>query len=575
MLITASHVTKYNNLKCIVKDVSFTIQEQDKIAFIGINGTGKSTLLKMLAGLTDYEGTILRKKDIRISYLPQNPDFQNHLTVLQQVYEYINNDVPEYEVKAILNKFGITDYTMTISQLSGGQQKRVALAMTLLKPCDLLLLDEPTNHLDNEMIEYLEKYLIKFNKALFMVTHDRYFLERITHKIYELDRCQVYTYDANYSLFLQQKAQREEVALATERKRKLFLKKELEWVRAGVQARTTKSKDRLQRFEDLSAIEDIQKIDNVKLINTSSRLGKKTIELKDVSMSYDDILFYPFSYLFKKNEHIGILGKNGCGKSTLLNIIAGLLQPTQGEVVVGETIKIGYFKQGHGDMNPHMRVIDYIKETAQILNTDEGQLTAKQMCERFLFDSSLQYTPIERLSGGEKRRLYLLKVLMEAPNVLLLDEPTNDLDITTLQILEDYLDHFQGIIITVSHDRYFLDRICDGLFVFFNQQITYQIGGYSQYIQIDHQVTKEKNNTTKQYPKKQRKNKLTYMEKKELTELEEKIPNLEKQILDIEEKMNDVIEFSIIQELTNQRDELTQQLESSSERWMELIEKEE
>ena len=575
MLITASHVTKYNNLKCIVKDVSFTIQEQDKIAFIGINGTGKSTLLKMLAGLTDYEGTILKKKDIRISYLPQNPDFQNHLTVLQQVYEYINNDVPEYEVKAILNKFGITDYTMTISQLSGGQQKRVALAMTLLKPCDLLLLDEPTNHLDNEMIEYLEKYLIKFNKALFMVTHDRYFLERITHKIYELDRCQVYTYDANYSLFLQQKAQREEVALATERKRKLFLKKELEWVRAGVQARTTKSKDRLQRFEDLSAIEDIQKIDNVKLINTSSRLGKKTIELKDVSMSYDDILFYPFSYLFKKNEHIGILGKNGCGKSTLLNIIAGLLQPTQGEVVVGETIKIGYFKQGHGDMNPHMRVIDYIKETAQILNTDEGQLTAKQMCERFLFDSSLQYTPIERLSGGEKRRLYLLKVLMEAPNVLLLDEPTNDLDITTLQILEDYLDHFQGIIITVSHDRYFLDRICDGLFVFFNQQITYQIGGYSQYIQIDHQVTKEKNNTTKQYPKKQRKNKLTYMEKKELTELEEKIPNLEKQILDIEEKMNDVIEFSIIQELTNQRDELTQQLESSSERWMELIEKEE
>ena len=575
MLITASHVTKYNNLKCIVKDVSFTIQEQDKIAFIGINGTGKSTLLKMLAGLTDYEGTILKKKDIRISYLPQNPDFQNHLTVLQQVYEYIDKDIPEYEVKAILNKFGITDYTMTISQLSGGQQKRVALAMTLLKPCDLLLLDEPTNHLDNEMIEYLEKYLMKFNKALFMVTHDRYFLERITHKIYELDRCQVYTYDANYSLFLQQKAQREEVALATERKRKLFLKKELEWVRAGVQARTTKSKDRLQRFEDLSAIEDIQKIDNVKLINTSSRLGKKTIELKDVSMSYDDILFYPFSYLFKKNEHIGILGKNGCGKSTLLNIIAGLLQPTQGEVVVGETIKIGYFKQGHGDMNPHMRVIDYIKETAQILNTDEGQLTAKQMCERFLFDSSLQYTPIERLSGGEKRRLYLLKVLMEAPNVLLLDEPTNDLDITTLQILEDYLDHFQGIIITVSHDRYFLDRICDGLFVFFNQQITYQIGGYSQYIQMDHQVIKEKNNTTKQYPKKQRKNKLTYMEKKELTELEEKIPNLEKQILDIEEKMNDVIEFSIIQELTNQRDELTQQLELSSERWMELIEKEE
>lgn len=576
MLITASHITKYNQLKCIVDDVSFTINEQDKIALVGINGTGKSTLLKMIAGLTDYQGDILRKKDIRISYLPQNPDFKDEYTVLKQVYEYVDSKVPEYEVKAILNKFGISDYSQTIQQLSGGQQKRVALAIALLKPCDLLLLDEPTNHLDNEMIEYLEKYLIKYNKALFMVTHDRYFLERITHKIYELDRQKIYTYDANYSLFLEQKEERERVLFATERKRKLFLKKELEWVRAGVQARTTKSKDRLQRFEELSQIANVSKIDNVEMISVSSRLGKKTIELEDISMSYDQqLLFYPFQYHFKKNDRVGILGKNGCGKSTLLNIIAGIIQPTSGEVIRGDTIKIGYFKQGHGDMDPQLRVIDYIKETAQVLNTSEGQLSAKQMCEKFLFDSNMQYTTINRLSGGEKRRLYLLKVLMEAPNVLLLDEPTNDLDIMTLQILEDYLDSFNGIIITVSHDRYFLDRICDSLFVFKDQVITNHIGGYSQYIDISSQQVKEKTNKSKEYrQQKVRKVKLTFKEKQELTNLEELLPSLENQIKDIDNQMNEVTDFPTIQELTQKREQLTQQLEQSEERMMELLEKE-
>ena len=576
MLITASHITKYNQLKCIVDDVSFTINEQDKIALVGINGTGKSTLLKMIAGLTDYQGDILRKKDIRISYLPQNPDFKDEYTVLKQVYEYVDSKVPEYEVKAILNKFGISDYSQTIQQLSGGQQKRVALAIALLKPCDLLLLDEPTNHLDNEMIEYLEKYLIKYNKALFMVTHDRYFLERITHKIYELDRQKIYTYDANYSLFLEQKEERERVLFATERKRKLFLKKELEWVRAGVQARTTKSKDRLQRFEELSQIANVSKIDNVEMISVSSRLGKKTIELEDISMSYDQqLLFYPFQYHFKKNDRVGILGKNGCGKSTLLNIIAGIIQPTSGEVIRGDTVKIGYFKQGHGDMDPQLRVIDYIKETAQVLNTSEGQLSAKQMCEKFLFDSNMQYTTINRLSGGEKRRLYLLKVLMEAPNVLLLDEPTNDLDIMTLQILEDYLDSFNGIIITVSHDRYFLDRICDSLFVFKDQVITNHIGGYSQYIDISSQQVKEKTNKSKEYrQQKVRKVKLTFKEKQELTNLEELLPSLENQIKDIDNQMNEVTDFPTIQELTQKREQLTQQLEQSEERMMELLEKE-
>lgn len=575
MLITASHITKYNNLKCIVDDVSFTIHEQDKIAFIGINGTGKSTLLKILAGLTDYQGEIIKKKDITISYLPQNPHFQQNYTVMQQVYEYIDKSVPEYEIKAILNKFGITDYQQTIQQLSGGQQKRVALAITLLKPCDLLLLDEPTNHLDNEMIEYLEKYLIKYNKAIFMVTHDRYFLERITHKIFELDRCQIYTYDANYSLFLQQKAQREEVAFATERKRKLFLKKELEWVRAGVQARTTKSKDRLQRFEELSQQANIQKIDQVEMVSLSSRLGRKTIELDNISMSFEKTLFYPFQYHFKKNDRIGILGQNGCGKSTLLNIIAGITQPTSGKVIIGDTIKFGYFKQGYEDMNMHQRVIDYIKETASILNTSDGQLSAKQMCEKFLFYSDLQYTPIERLSGGERRRLYLLKILMEAPNVLLLDEPTNDLDITTLQILEDYLDTFEGIVITVSHDRYFLDRICDGLFVFKDQTITYCIGGYSQYIDTTSSLKTKKTNGSKQYrEQKTKKVKLSYNEKKELTQLEESIPLLEEKIKDIDLQLNDVTDFLDIQELVKQREELVNQLDESSTRWLELLEKE-
>ena len=575
MLITASHITKYNNLKCIVDDVSFTINEQDKIALIGVNGTGKSTLLKMISDRENYQGDILKKKDIQISYLSQNPHFQDDYSVLKQVYEYVGHDIPDYEVKAILNKFGITNYEQRIKELSGGQQKRVALAITLLKPCDLLLLDEPTNHLDNEMIEYLERYLIKFNKAIFMVTHDRYFLERITNKIFELDRTKIYEYEANYSHFLELKAQREEIALSTQRKRKLFLKKELEWVRAGVQARSTKSKDRLQRFEELNNQKDIEKIQNVEMLSVSSRLGKKTIELEDVSMSYDHLLFEPFSYHFKRNDRVGILGKNGCGKSTLLNIIAGIIKPTYGQVIIGDTIKIGYFKQGHGDMDPSIRVIDYIKETANVLKTSDGQLSAKQMCEKFLFESDMQYTPIERLSGGEKRRLYLLKILMSAPNVLLLDEPTNDLDIMTLQILEDYLDHFNGIILTVSHDRYFLDRICDELFVFKDQKITYHIGGYSEYIDLESSSKKTKVTTSQAPRERKKKIKLSYKEKQELDTLEQLVPQLEQQIKDIDKKMDGVIEFDIIQAMLKERDSLSLQLEESEMRWMELLEKQE
>lgn len=575
MLMSVSHLSKYNNLKCIAKDISFSIHERDKIGLIGLNGTGKSTLLKILAGQEDYKGEIIKKKDIRINYLPQIPSFQPQNTVLEQVYEDVGHDVAEYEIKSILNRFQIINHSQPISQLSGGQKKRVALAIALIKPCDLLLLDEPTNHLDHEMIEYLEKYLTKFNRALVMITHDRYFLERITHRMLELEHGQLYTYEANYSLYLEQKAKREESLQSAQHKRKQFLKKELEWVRAGVQARTTKNKGRLQRYEALNQQADLPVTQNLEMIDTASRLGQKTIELHGISHRFDHLLFQPFDYLFQRNERVGIVGINGSGKSTLLHIIAGQIQPTSGEVEYGETIRIGYFKQGHEDMDDNQRVIDYIQEEARYLKTRQGEFSAKQMCEKFLFDKELQYTPIGRLSGGEKRRLYLLKVLMGAPNVLLLDEPTNDLDITTLQILEDYLDSFQGIIITVSHDRYFLDRLCDTLFVFSHQQIQVHNGGYSDYIITSNQTSSNKPKSSTKKPMRERKVRLTYLEKKELESLEADIPALEQKLQQLDEQLNQVTDFHDIQELSNQRNALENEIETKSIRWLELLEKEE
>ena len=575
MLMSVSHLSKYNNLKCIAKDISFSIHERDKIGLIGLNGTGKSTLLKILAGQEDYKGEIIKKKDIRINYLPQIPSFQPQNTVLEQVYEDVGHDVAEYEIKSILNRFQIINHSQPINQLSGGQKKRVALAIALIKPCDLLLLDEPTNHLDHEMIEYLEKYLTKFNRALVMITHDRYFLERITHRMLELEHGQLYTYEANYSLYLEQKAKREESLQNAQNKRKQFLKKELEWVRAGVQARTTKNKGRLQRYEALSQQSDLPVTQNLEMIDTASRLGQKTIELHGISHRFDHLLFQPFDYLFQRNERVGIVGINGSGKSTLLHIIAGQIQPTSGEVEYGETIRIGYFKQGHEDMDDNQRVIDYIQEEARYLKTRQGEFSAKQMCEKFLFDKELQYTPIGRLSGGEKRRLYLLKVLMGAPNVLLLDEPTNDLDITTLQILEDYLDSFQGIIITVSHDRYFLDRLCDTLFVFSHQQIQVHNGGYSDYIITSNQTSSNKPKSSTKKPMRERKVRLTYLEKKELESLEADIPALEQKLQQLDEQLNQVTDFHDIQKLSNQRNALENEIETKSIRWLELLEKEE
>lgn len=575
MLINIQNLSYAIGERQLYKNLNMIVEDTDKIALVGVNGTGKSTLLKMIAH--HDSPAITYKKDLKIAYLSQNPVFRDNETILNEA-KHILKDVPEYSIKSSLTRFGLEDMDQVISTLSGGQKKRLALAIVLLEECDLLILDEPTNHLDTPMIEYLEKYLIKRSKGLLMVTHDRYFLERITNKIYELDRGEIFPYVANYSHFLELKAERENNALQAQRKRNLFLKKELEWVRAGVQARSTKSKDRLQRFEELSSIEQIQEKGTVELIDTTSRLGKKTIELVNVSKSYPDkVMFKPFSYLFKRFDRIGILGQNGCGKTTLLNMIAGIITDYDGEIIIGDTIRMAYFQQHFHYDDPTMRVIDYIRETSDNLETSEVTLSARNMCERFLFDDHAQYTQIGKLSGGEQRRLYLLKVLMGAPNVLLLDEPTNDLDIETLNVLEDYLDTFKGIVITVSHDRYFLDRIVDGLFVFKDQEIHYVNGGYSASIDITN-IKKETESQKEDYrkqAKENRKRRLTFSEKKELEGMDDLLMNLETRLSEIDEEMGSTQDFEKLDELSKERDEVEKTLEEKNERYLELLEIEE
>lgn len=570
MLVNVMDLSISVGERTILDSIQLIIEETDKIALVGLNGAGKSTLLKAIAKGDDH---ISYKKGCTISYLPQDPDFNDELTVYKQA-QLLLDDAKDYEIKSTLNRFGIINHEQFIKTLSGGQRKRLALSIALLKPCDLLILDEPTNHLDTPMIEYLEKYLIKRNKALLMVTHDRYFLERITSKIIDLERGKLTVYEANYSHYLELKEIHEEELFNAQRKRHLFLKKELEWVRAGVQARTTKRKSRLKEFERLSKIEDLSVHGTVDMINTASRLGKKTIELVDVSKFYgDEVLFYPFSYLFKRYDRIGILGENGCGKTTLMNCIANEIS-YDGSIIYGDTIKIGYFKQGIGDMDPSLRVIDYVREVSDALITDEGVLTARNMCERFLFDKNAQYTYISRLSGGEKRRLYLLRVLMSGPNVLLLDEPTNDLDIETLTILEDYLDTFKGIVITVSHDRYFLDRIVDGLFVFKDKVITYQNGGYSAGVDIlsEKEEKVSRRDAYMAQKKENRKRRLSWDEQKEYEGMEDVITSLEEEITAIEEAMNTTTDYEKINQLVKEREEKEALLEEKNLRYLELLE---
>lgn len=585
MLMSLEAIQKYHNEKCILKEASFAIEEKDKIALIGVNGTGKTTLLRILAGIEAIDaGKIIKKKELKIAYLAQDPQLDDGLTILEQVLANVQNAQEEtkaYEAKAILGKLGITNTSEKIAVLSGGQRKRVALAEVLLRPCDLLLLDEPTNHLDAEMIEWLEKYLIRYNKAVFMVTHDRYFMEHVTNEILEIDHGELYSYQGNYSTYIEEKQRRNEEMANREKKRQNILRKELEWVRAGVQARGTKSKDRLQRFEQLSQMEKPTQEGTMKLTSISSRLGKKTIEIKHLSKQYgEQILFEDLNYHVKRHDRIGILGPNGCGKSTLLKVLHHDIAPDQGEVIYGETVKVGFFRQGCESLDANQRVIDVIKEVSDDIETQDGHLSASQMLEQFLFDRKAQYSKVGTLSGGERRRLYLLRILMGAPNILFLDEPTNDLDINTLQILEDYLDGFDGAIFVVSHDRYFLDRICDSLFVFTgNGKITMTIGGYSQFQeinkqnQIDHKATVEA--TSKEKPRQRSMiPNMSSKEKKELEGIGEEIATLEDQLQKIDQDMEQfATDFIKLSQLGEERTLIEQQLEERMERWMELEDK--
>ncbi|HEX3027126.1 MAG TPA: ABC-F family ATP-binding cassette domain-containing protein, partial [Clostridia bacterium] len=469
LLLSAEKISKSYVDKILLNDVAFGINSGEKIGLIGINGAGKSTLLKIIAGLeTPDTGTVTKFGGVRVGYLPQNPLFEDGITVLQQVVKGISEqqrESKEYECKSILTRLGINEFDKPLSQLSGGQKKRVSLASALVTPVEVLILDEPTNHLDNDMVDWLETYLAGYNGALLMVTHDRYFLDRVTNKIIELQNGNLYAYQANYTSYLELKAERESMAAASERKRQTLLKKELAWISRGARARSTKQKFRVERYEEMSAQSAEPEQENLQMSSMSSRLGKTIIEIGGISKAYGGRqLILNFSYNLLRRDRIGIIGPNGCGKSTLLKMIVGTVSPDEGDVRIGETVRIGYFSQECEEMDPNQRVIDYVKEISSEVVTPSGTLTASQMLETFLFSSDLQYSLIKKLSGGERRRLYLLGILMQAPNVLLFDEPTNDLDIQTLIILEDYLQNFSGAVIAVSHDRYFLDKIAEHVF---------------------------------------------------------------------------------------------------------------
>lgn len=487
MLLSAEHIFKNYGTKQLLNDVSLYLNERDKVGIVGINGTGKSTLLKILAGVEQPdEGSISRNPNLQISYLSQNPSMNDDFTILEQVFSEFSpqfRELHEFEVKAMLTKLGITDYEAKIGTLSGGQKKRVALSAALIHPSDILILDEPTNHLDSDMVIWLEQYLSRYSGCLVMITHDRYFLERVVNRITELSQGGLYTYEANYSKFLELKAQHFEMDQASERKRQAILKKEYQWIMRGARARSTKSKGRIDRYETLKEQSAPVSENTVQMTALSSRLGKKLIELQEITKAFDGrTVIDRFSYQIQRNDRIGIVGKNGAGKSTLLNIITGKLQPDAGSVEIGSTVKLGYFSQEGRELDLSQRVFDFVSEIAGEVKTSEGTLSASQMLERFLFPPDLQYSVIGKLSGGERRRLYLLGILIAAPNILLLDEPTNDLDIETLSILEDYLETFPGAVIAVSHDRYFLDKVSTSIFdVTGDGRIERYAGNYSDY----------------------------------------------------------------------------------------------
>lgn len=581
MLLSAEKITKSYGEKVLINNISLYIDKGEKIGLIGVNGTGKSTFLKILAGVEKPDmGTVTRYSGIRIQYLSQNPVLDENLTIIEHIFSDAPSlrDSKEYEARKILTQLGIIDVDKEVGHLSGGQVKCMEIAKVLIHPCDLLILDEPTNHLDMAMVQWLENYLIKYQGAIIMVTHDRYFLERVANKIVEIDGGSLFSYQANYSAYLELKAQREEMELASERKRQSLLRKELEWMRRGPRARSTKSKDRIARFEALSKQKGLSDAAKLELSSLSSRLGKKTIEIQDISIGFNGKqLISNFSHMLLRDERIGIIGKSGCGKSTLMKIISGELQPDSGSVVFGETVKLGYFSQDTAEMDLSSRVIDYVKEIAEVIETPEGTVTASQMLDRYLFTPDLQWNTIGRLSGGERRRLYLLGILMQAPNVLLLDEPTNDLDIQTLTILEEYLDSFNGAVIVISHDRYFLERVADIGFVFSGDGvIEKRLGDFFEYMEqtIDKTPPKKSSDGVDK-PKIQlsKKLKFTFKEQYEFDNIDAEIAELESRIdelkIMIQEASSDYIR---LQELMDQKDALVKNLENKMERWVYLHE---
>ena len=596
-LLTMEHITKAYTDRVLLNDVAFSINENEKIGVIGINGMGKSTLLKVTAGIEPYdEGKISMGKQVKICYLPQTPEFEEGTTVLRAAIADNVNELNQWTIEAdarsMLNQLGFYDYDEKVEHMSGGQKKRIALVNALLTPADILILDEPTNHLDNAMSEWLEEYLIGFRGAILMVTHDRYFLDRVATRIVEVDQGKLYSYPGNYSEFVKLKAERQDMALATERKRKSLLRTELEWLGRGARARSTKQKAHIDRIKAMQEIKDIQEEKRVVLDSVASRMGNKTIELENISKSYDNRkLISDYSYIFLKNDRIGIIGPNGCGKTTLLKIINGIVRPDSGTIEIGQTIRIGYFSQENEYMDASMKVIDYVKEVGEYVTTSDGKITASQMLERFLFDGAMQWSKIEKLSGGEKRRLYLMRVLMSAPNVLILDEPTNDLDIQTLTILEDYLDHFDGIIITVSHDRYFLDRIVNRIFSFEGDGKVRQFeGGYSDYLirkelegldtemslkghaaATEGQLKKGESSSKDTWKQRKPKFKFTYKEQREFETIDDDIAKLEEKLETLDAQIAANATNSVkLRELMDKKEEAGNALDEKMERWVYL-----
>ncbi len=576
-ILTATNLNKAFGENVILDDTSFFLEERDKVGFIGVNGAGKTTFLKILTG-NEYlnSGSIITKNGTKITFLEQEPSIDETLSILENIFISASSDdklVLEYEAKTILNKMGFTNFDLKVNTLSGGERKRIALAKSLVLPTDILILDEPTNHLDNDMIIWLEEYLKDFVGTVIMVTHDRYFLDRVTNKILELDNGKLYTYSANYSKFLELKTLREESELATKRKNRSIFEKELEWSKRGPQGRGTKSKFRLNRLDELDTGKVIE-ADKLTISTASTRLGKKTIELIDVSKSFGNRkIISNFNYIISRNERLGIIGKNGMGKSTLLNIMSLIENIDNGAVEIGETVKIGIVNQHFESPKAGTRVIDYIKDVNEFVKTDSEVISASAMLERFLFDKNKQWSVVEKLSGGEKRRLNLLRVLMEAPNILFLDEPTNDLDILTLAILEEYLDNFNGAIITVSHDRYFLDKIVDTILEFNeNGTLKKYTGNYSDYLESKNHVRQEKQEVSykanKQELKKIKKLKFSYNEQREFDTIESDMEKIERQISFVQNEINTLSnQYDKLMPLIEKKEVLESELFEKMERW--------